>query len=112
MKEITPFSGQVYFLQGQNTFSSANYLLTTIKDNALFPILGTPTSQKPTCFGDVLPVRLPLTNIQGFVSHSYFIRPNEEDKTDSLTPDIFIPCSLEEHLHGKDPCWKWIEMHR
>ena len=112
MKDIPPFSGQVYFLQGQNTFSSANYLLTTIKDNALFPILGTPTSQKPTCFGDVLPVCIPLTGIRGFVSHSYFIRPRKEDKADTLTPDIFIPYSLEEYLHGQDPCWNWIEMHR
>lgn len=54
------FEGKVIFIQGQNTFSSANYLLTTVKDNHLFPIIGTPTSQKPTCFGDVLPVELPF----------------------------------------------------
>ena len=112
MKDISPFSGQIYFLQGQNTFSSANYLLTTIKDNALFPILGTQTSQKPTCFGDVLPIYLPLTGIRGFASHSYFIRPHKEDEADTLTPDVFIPYSLEEYLQGKDPSWEWIETHR
>ena len=53
-KPSSRFHGEVTFIQGQNTFSSANYLLTLIKDNALFPIIGTPTSQKPTCFGDVL----------------------------------------------------------
>lgn len=106
------FSGQVFFLQGQNTFSSANYLLTTVKDNALFPTLGASTSQKPTCFGDVLPVRSPLTGVSGFVSYSYFIRPNAENTEDSLSPDIPVVGSLEEYLAGEDPCWEWIERHR
>lgn len=91
------FEGKVIFIQGQNTFSSANYLLTTIKDNHLFPIIGTPTSQKPTCFGDVLPVELPFTGTKGYISHSYFERPdvscNEEN---CLSPDFHIPMSMDE----------------
>ena len=105
------FEGKVIFIQGQNTFSSANYLLTTIKDNNLFPIIGTPTSQKPTCFGDVLPVELPFTGTKGYISHSYFERPDvSRNELDCLYPDFHIPMSMDERLKGIDKCWECIEM--
>lgn len=103
------FDGKVIFIQGQNTFSSANYLLTTIKDNHLFSIIGNDTSQKPTCFGDVSPILLPFTQTKAYISHSYFKRPYSalNDET-TLHPDVFISNSLEERLKGKDACWDWI----
>ena len=104
------FEGKVIFIQGQNTFSSANYLLTTIKDNQLFPIIGTPTSQKPTCFGDVLPVELPFTGTKGYISHSFFERPDlSRNDEDCLYPDFHISMSMNERLKGIDKCWEWIE---
>lgn len=104
------FEGKVIFIQGQNTFSSANYLLTTIKDNHLFPIIGTPTSQKPTCFGDVLPVELPFTGTKGYISHSFFERPDvSRNEQDCLYPDFHIPVSMNERLKGIDKCWEWIK---
>ena len=103
------FKGEVIFIQGQNTFSSANYLLTTIKDNGLFPVIGSNTSQKPTCFGDVIPILLPFTRTKAYISHSYFKRPcSDLDNEKTLYPDIFIPNPIEEKLEGKDACWDWI----
>ena len=104
-KPSSRFHGEVTFIQGQNTFSSANYLLTLIKDNALFPIIGTPTSQKPTCFGDVLCVKLPYTQTKGYISHSYFVRPDEQNQETSLLPDSLIRTLLKDWLNGKDACW-------
>ena len=104
-KPSNRFHGEVAFIQGQNTFSSANYLLTLIKDNALFPIIGTPTSQKPTCFGDVLCVELPYTQTQAYISHSYFVRPDEQNQETSLLPDSLVRTSLKDWLNGKDACW-------
>ena len=103
------FDGRVVFIQGQNTFSSANYLLTTIKDNHLFPIIGSNTSQRPTCFGDVIPVLLPFTRTKAYISHSYFKRPDSDlDYETTLHPDIFISNPIEEKSKGKDACWDWI----
>ena len=104
-KPSSRFHGEVTFIQGQNTFSSANYLLTLVKDNALFPIIGTPTSQRPTCFGDVLCVELPYTQTKGYISHSYFVRPDERNQETSLLPDSLIRTSLKDWLNGKDACW-------
>ena len=101
------FHGETVFIQGQNTFSSANLLLTLIKDNGLFPLIGTSTSQSPTCYGDVLPVQLPFTNTCLYISHSYFLRPDEADVETSLSPDIIVCNSLEERLSGVDACWEW-----
>ena len=104
-KPSSRFHGEVTFIQGQNTFSSANYLLTLVKDNALFPIIGTPTSQSPTCFGDVLCVELPYTQTKGYISHSYFVRPDEQNQETSLLPDSLVRTSLKDWLNGKDACW-------
>ncbi len=104
-KPSSRFHGEVTFIQGQNTFSSANYLLTLVKDNALFPIIGTPTSQSPTCFGDVLCVELPYTQTQAYISHSYFVRPDERNQDTSLLPDSLIRTLLKDWLNGKDACW-------
>ena len=104
-KPSSRFHGEVTFIQGQNTFSSANYLLTLVKDNALFPIIGTPTSQSPTCFGDVLCVELPYTQTKGYISHSYFVRPDERNQETSLLPDSLVRTSLKDWLNGKDACW-------
>ena len=104
-KPSSRFHGEVTFIQGQNTFSSANYFLTLVKDNALFPIIGTPTSQSPTCFGDVLCVELPYTQTKGYISHSYFVRPDERNQETSLLPDSLVRTSLKDWLNGKDACW-------
>lgn len=104
------YTKKVVFIQGQNTFSSANYLLTTVKDNHLFPIVGTPTSQKPTCYGDIIPINLPFTNTKGFVSHSFFQRPDASRNADkTLEPDVKVNMSLESYLNGIDSCWNWIK---
>ena len=105
------FHGETVFIQGQNTFSSANLLLTLIKDNGLFPLIGTPTSQSPTCYGDVFPIQLPFTNTCLHISHSYFLRPNEANVETSLSPDIIVCNSLEDRLAGADACWKWALRH-
>lgn len=104
------FQGKIFFIQGQNTFSSANYLLTTIKDNKLFPIIGSNTSQSPTCFGDVIPILLPFTKTKGYISHSYFQRPCVELKNEpTLSPNFTIKNSFYEKSQGKDLCIEWIK---
>lgn len=103
------FMGKVIFIQGQNTFSSANYLATTIKDNRLFTLIGSDTSQKPTSYGDILPVVLPYTQTRAFVSHSYFQRPCRAlDAEDRLSPDVIIRNPIADLKQGKDACWEWI----
>ncbi|WP_242386613.1 S41 family peptidase [Phocaeicola sartorii] len=104
------YTGKVVFIQGQNTFSSANYLLTTVKDNHLFPIIGMPTSQKPTCYGDIIPISLPFTGTKGYVSHSFFRRPDSLlDEETTLMPDTLINTSVADYLKGVDNCWDWIK---
>ena len=94
------FNGKVIFIQGQNTFSSANYLLTTIKDNHLFPIIGSNTSQKPTCFGDVITVLLPFTQTKACISHSYFQRPCNRDINIKNFQTIKVPNEPPILVHG------------
>lgn len=111
--EINPkisFDGDVYFIQSENTYSSAAELACYVSDNKMFKTIGTCSSQKPTCYGDVLFFELPLTRIKGVISSKIFFRPNsEKDNENSLIPDIFIPSTIDDKLNNIDPIWVWIQ---
>lgn len=53
---------------------------------------------------------MPYTGTKGYISHSYFKRPDIFcNMEDCLYSDYHISMSLDERLKGVDKCWKWIE---
>ena len=109
-KQKSPIYAQkVIFLSGKESFSSSVMLLTTIKDNKMYQIVGDKPSMKPTSFGDILFFKLPQTKLTGFISTSFFERPdislNEEE---SLVPDVELGTTFNNFINGVDPCWDWI----
>jgi hypothetical protein len=102
------FTGKVYFIQGNNTFSAASDLLLKVYDNNLFTTVGEATAQSPTSFGDRFIFQLPFSKIACSVSWKYFIRPNHTDTSDILHPNIIIPSDYEELKKGNDKALEWI----
>ncbi|MBQ6965013.1 MAG: hypothetical protein IJP82_04910 [Bacteroidaceae bacterium] len=97
------YEGQVVFVMGPNTFSSAGVLLTHARDNHFGTIIGTTSTFGPSHYGNTLLFRLPNTEVYGTVSCQFFARP-DESKTDEpcLQPDI------EVNLDDKDVAWKFV----
>jgi hypothetical protein len=112
-KEIANiFSGNVVFIQGKNTYSSAGLLITNAVDNSIGKIIGEKSTYKPCSYGDILAWELPNTKIQGGISHKIFNRPDESKCTEPyLTPDVLIEQHLDSQGRGDDPCWDWIIEH-
>lgn len=103
------FEGDVIFLQGPRTFSSAGMLLTLAADNGLGTIAGTPSSFRPTHYGDLLLWELPRTHLRGSVSHKIFRRPaTQKDGETSLIPDVLLVPSWQDFTEGTDPCAAWV----
>ena len=97
------FKGNVVFIEGQGSYSSAGLLLTTARDNGVGIIIGEISGAKPSTYGDVLQCILPNTNTRCLTSCRYFIRPNKKLKGEEvLVPDILLD------LDDKDGTWDWI----
>lgn len=99
------FKGNVVFIQGKNSFSSATLLLTLAQDNNIGVIIGERAGGKPCHYGDILYCMLPNTETLATVSHKYFIRPNRAlEHADYIEPDVMIDLDNPE----RDMAWEWI----
>lgn len=98
------YNGNLYVLTSSYTFSSANWFAVVIRDNNLGIIIGEPTGNQPTSYGDILRFQLPVSGFKFNVSHKNFIRPNlDNDPEDSLYPDIEVYTTIEDILNERDP---------
>lgn len=99
------FRGNVIFIEGTNSFSSATLLLTMARDNGIGTIIGEIPGGSPSHYGDILYGMLPNTNTLVTVSHKHFVRPNRELKGEIyITPDV----KVELNDPNRDLAWEWI----
>lgn len=99
------FKGNVVFVQGKDSFSSATMLLTLARDNGIGVIVGEPSGGKPSHYGDVLYCTLPNTKSLVTVSHKHFVRPNRAiGDLAYVIPDV----SIKLNDPDKDLVWDWI----
>ena len=97
------FEGDVVFVMGPKTYSSAGILLTLARDNHIGTIIGTDSTFPPSHYGEVLSYRLPNTGIEGRIACKLFSRPDPATADDTcLHPDHEID------LNDKDAVWKYI----
>lgn len=75
-------------LSDRYTFSSATMMCVYTRDGNLGTIIGEPSSNMPSAYGDILYFSLPNSHLYGTVSHKQFIRPDEENAERMLVPDI------------------------
>ena len=104
--KVPSFDGKVIWIQGKPTFSSAGLLITFAVDNNIGTVIGEPASYSPTHYGYKIQWNLPNTNIQGSVSHVYYIRP-DETKGDEIPLAKTLTTSFEDYVNGIDPCYDW-----
>lgn len=99
------FRGNVIFVEGKESFSSATLLLTLARDNGVGIIVGEPSGGKPSHYGDLLYCTLPNTGTIATVSHKYFVRPDRaKDDCDYIMPDV----EVELNNPNRDVLWEWI----
>ena len=98
------YNGKLYVLTSSYTFSSANWFAVVIRDNNLGIIIGEPTGNQPSSYGDILKFQLPVSGFKFSVSHKKWIRPNvDNDPEDSLYPDVEVYTTIEDILNERDP---------
>ncbi len=97
------FKGNVVFLIGNGTFSSANMLANGIQDYKLATLIGENTAEPCNDYGDMIPFMLPNTQLIARAPFKHFGRANG-DKTDvnGVIPDYTVIPTLSDIIQGKD----------
>jgi len=80
----------VSVLTDAETYSSANMMGVWVQDGGFGNIIGSPSRQAPTNFGDMLWYKLPYSEIQKNVSFTQWLRPDVNADQLILWPDILI----------------------
>jgi len=106
---IPTFKGNVYVMIGPKTFSAGQYLATTLADNKLAKLVGTPSGNKPTCQTGASLLKLPNTKKIITMSYTFGERPDKsKNNEDSLNPDFEIYQTFEDVINGKDIQFEYI----
>lgn len=104
------YNGKIYVLTGKQTFSSGNWFGVIMKDNGIGTVVGEPTGNAPSSYGEILYFTLPNSKIKFQVSIAQWGRPNpNNDPSTTLQPDILIPCTRKDIILGRDPVLAWLK---
>lgn len=72
------------------TFSSATMMCVYVRDGGHGVLIGEPSSNMPSAYGDILYFSLENSHVKACISHKQFIRPDEANTERMLAPDIWI----------------------
>lgn len=109
---LPKFKGKVYVLIGPKTFSAAQWLATTLKDNELATIVGLPLGNQPSSQTGASILKLPHTKTLVTLSYLYGERPDRLKNTeDSLYPDVRVERTFYGVRAGRDEAFEWVLEH-
>lgn len=81
----------------RDTFSSATMMCVYVRDGGHGVLIGEPSSNMPSAYGDILSFSLTHSHVNGIISHKQFIRPDENNTERMLLPDVLVdPVSAYE----------------
>ena len=91
---------------GAKTYSSAGILMTLARDNHIGTIIGTNSIFSPSHYGEILPYRLPNTDVLGTISCKFCERPDS-----ASVDETFLKPDYEVDLRDKAAAWQFIVNH-
>ena len=78
-------------LTNEFTYSSATMLAVFAQDGKLGTVIGYPSANSPSSYGDVLSFQLKNSGLKGQVSFKRWLRPSTGADQRMLRPDILVP---------------------
>jgi hypothetical protein len=104
-----PFTGNAFILIGNQTFSAGNWITVIFYDNDLDTVIGEPTGNALSSFGDIVPLQLPNTKFILCASYKYFTRPGPSNNPqDSLYPYVLINRTRHDLINDSGPVIGYI----
>jgi len=80
-----------------------------VQDDHLGKIVGEPTGNAPSSYGDILSFTLPNSGLAYTVSFKRWVRPDPaRDPAACLEPDVAVPRTRQSVRDGTDPVLEWL----
>lgn len=100
-KKDNVFSGNLYVLTSNYTFSSAMDFAVTVSDNGIGKVIGETPGNMPTSYGDKLTFQCPNSGLLISVSYKKFHRVDGSKDSLPLTPDFPVEADKAvDRLYG------------
>lgn len=97
------FKGDIYALIDNGTFSSGNWFGIILKDSNIGTIVGEPSGNAPSSYGDILSFQLNNSKLLYYISYTQWIRPDKDTRyQDALYPDYEIKYTIEDYINNRD----------
>ncbi len=99
-KSMIKNEGEIYVIIGRKTFSSAIINTVDFINMAEVVIVGEESGGRPNHFGEIKRFVLPESKL--VINHSTRYFKLVEEDTPSIQPQLMIPISIEQYMHGVD----------
>ena len=96
------FKGSIYLLIAKPTFSAASNFAASVKFFEIGILIGQETSGKKDHYGQVVPIQLPNSGLNGQVSTAHFITVGGMEDSGSVKPDYEVKQKPEDTAKGVD----------
>ncbi len=94
---------RLFVIIGRRTFSAGQQFLNLLEVWTQATLVGEPSGQRPSQYGDHRPLLLPATHLTVNISTVFHQAPNEFDRRAFVPPAIYAPLSAADERDGIDP---------
>ncbi len=96
------YTGPVFLLISQETFSSAMQCAIAAKDYGLATIVGEETGEPVNSTGELYGFTAPGTKLQLYLTTKYFMAPKQHPDGQGVIPDVIVEATEEDRAAGRD----------
>jgi hypothetical protein len=94
---------RLFVIIGRRTFSAAQQFTNQLEWWTHGTLVGEPTGQRPTQYGDHEPLRLPGSGLTVQISTVLHQAPNPFDRRSFVPPALYAPLTADQYRRGVDP---------
>ena len=95
--------GRLYVIIGRRTFSAGQQFTNLLEAWTQATLVGEPTGQQPSQYGDHRPLALPSHLLTVNVSSVFHQAPSAFDRRSFIPPAIYTPLTSDDYRRGVDP---------
>jgi hypothetical protein len=94
---------RLFVIIGRRTFSAGQQFANLLEAWTQATLVGEPTGQQPSQYGDHRPLVLPNSHLTVQISTVFHQAPNEFDRRAFVPPAVFAPLTSDAYRRGEDP---------
>jgi tetratricopeptide (TPR) repeat protein len=93
----------LFVIIGRRTFSAGQQFTNLLEAWTQATLVGEPTGQRPSQYGDHRPLALPGVGLTVQISSVFHQAPNEFDQRSFVPPRVYTPLDSKSYRNGIDP---------